>query len=178
MKLIDRSYVESHKSEIVEAIRSGAIFIYPTDTIYGLGTNALLNERVEKVREIKNRDTKPLLVIAPNKEWLEENCTVSRQDIDKYLPGSYSLFVHRKKDCVAQSVNPSDDSLGVRMIDHWFMNLVSEAGVPFVTTSVNISGEPWMQKLEDVPESILSQVDYVIYEGEILGQPSQKLNLL
>jgi L-threonylcarbamoyladenylate synthase len=178
MKLIDRTYVESNKEEILEAIKSGAIFIYPTDTIYGLGTNAFLNESVEKIRQIKNRDTKPFSVIAPNKEWIEENCAVSRGEIDKYLPGPYTLLVHRKKECVAEGVSSQDDSLGVRLIDHWFMSALAEAGVPFVTTSVNLSGEARMAKLEDVPESILSQIDYVIYEGENAGESSHKVNLL
>lgn len=178
MKLIDQSYIESHKSEILDAMRSGKIFIYPTDTIYGLGCNALLEESVQKLRELKHRQTRPFSVIAPNKEWILENCKVENESLNKYLPGPYTLFVSRKDIAVAPSVNPNDNTLGVRIPDNWFTALVEEAGVPFVTTSVNITKEHHMEKLEDVPEEILNQVDYVVYEGEKRGEPSTKINLV
>lgn len=178
MKIIDRAYVESHKEEIIDAIKSGAIFIYPTDTIYGLGTNALLSASVNKIRELKKRKAKPFSVIVPDKDWIIENCKAEIENLNKYLPGPYTLIVTRKQTgCVASGVNPLDDTLRVRIPDHWFSALVAEAGVPFVTTSVNISGTPHMEKLEDVPQEILDQVDYVVYEGEKKGQKSEKVVL-
>ena len=63
------------------------------------------------------------------------------------------------------------------MPDHRFYQLVEDSGVPLVTTSVNLSGEPYMIKLEDVSEEILNKVDYVIYEGEKAGTPSIKIDL-
>lgn len=176
--MIDRANVESHRDEIIQAIKSRKIFIYPTDTIYGLGANALIEKSVDKIREIKKRDTKPFSVIAPSKEWIVENCKLENENLEKYLPGPYTLIVERKKDVVAPSVNHQDNTLGVRIPKHWFTDLVSEAGVPFITTSVNISGNKFMEKLEDVPEEILNQVDYVVYEGEKRGEPSTKINLL
>jgi L-threonylcarbamoyladenylate synthase len=178
MKLIDKYYVEKNKEEIISAIKEGKIFIYPTDTIYGLGCNALLSNSVKKIREIKMRDTKPLSVIAPHKEWVLKNCSVNTEEIDKYLPGPYTLFVKRNSDSVPEEVNPNDDTLGVRIPDHWFTKVVEEVGVPFVTTSVNISGKPHMQSLADLGEEIKSQVDYIIYEGEKAGEPSTKINLI
>ncbi len=178
MKLVDRTYVDSHKEEIVTAIRGGAIFIYPTDTIYGLGVSALLGARVERIREIKQRDNRPISIIAPSKEWIIENCKLEIENLDKYLPGPYTLFLNRKKKCVADEVNPNDNTLGVRIPEHWFSSVVAEAGVPFVTTSVNLSGKNHMEKIEDLDEEILNQVDYVVYEGEKKGQGSTKVNLL
>lgn len=178
MKIIDRAYVESHRDEIINAIKNGKIFIYPTDTIYGLGTNALLSASVRKIRELKRREAKPFSVIAPSKAWVLENCVARAEDLDKFLPGPYTLFLRRKGECVASEVNPNDNSLGVRLPDHWFTALVAEAGVPFVTTSVNVSGMPHMEKIEDAPEEILSAVDYIVYEGEKKGNSSEKVSLL
>ena len=127
---------------------------------------------------MKHRNTRPFSVIAPSKKWILEHCEVAEADINKYLPGPHTLFLRRKDTAVALSVNPNDDTLGVRAPDHWFTKLVEEAGVPFVTTSVNISREIHMEKLEDVPEEILNQVDYVIYEGELRGEPSIKVSLI
>jgi L-threonylcarbamoyladenylate synthase len=178
MKVVDREYVESHQEEIVEAIHHGAIFVYPTDTIYGLGANALLEASVQKIREIKKRDTKPMSVMAPSKAWIEEYCVVPREKLDEYLPGPYTLFVERKGSELARSVNPNDNTLGVRIPKHWFTDVMSQAGVPFITTSVNLAGEKHMETLEDLREEILSQVDYVVYEGEKRGESSIKINLL
>ena len=51
MKLIDKNYVESNKEEILKAIKDGKIFIYPTDTIYGIGCDATNENSVQKIRE-------------------------------------------------------------------------------------------------------------------------------
>jgi len=178
MKLIDKAYVEANKSEIIEAIRSGKIFIYPTDTIYGIGCNALLADVVNRIREIKHRDERPFSIIAPSKQWIVESCEVEADLLDQYLPGPYTLIVGRKGGVVAKEVNPIDDTLGVRIPDHWFTNLVEEVGIPFVTTSVNISGEPHMEKFEDLKTEIKDQVDYVVYEGEKRGQRSERITLV
>lgn len=178
MKLIDKHYIEANKDEILNALKDGKIFIYPTDTIYGLGTSALLEKSVAKIREIKKRDTKPFSVIAPSKEWILENCKLEIENLEKYLPGPYTLIVERKSGELAGSVNPNDNTLGVRIPKHWFTELVSEAEIPFVTTSVNVAGDKFMVKLEDVSREILDQVDYVVYEGEKSGEPSIKVNLL
>lgn len=178
MKTVDRRYIEENKEEILNAIKSGKIFVYPTDTIYGLGCNALLDESVEKIRDIKQRYTKSFSVIAPNKEWVIENCKLEIENLEKYLPGPYTLIVERKSGELAANVNPGDNTLGVRIPKHWFTELVSEAGVPFVTTSVNFAGHKFMEKLEDVPEEILNQVDYVVYEGDKKGEPSTKISFV
>ena len=178
MKVIDKAYVESHKHEILEAIRVGKIFIYPTDTIYGMGTNARIEDSVKKIRELKQRDQKTMSVIAPSKEWIEENCVVDRETIDKYLPGPYTLWMNKKEGAEAlKGVNVEDNTIWVRIPGNWFTEVVQEAGVPFVTTSVNVTGEPHMEKLEDVRGEVLDQVDYIVYEGEKKGKRSEKVVL-
>jgi len=178
MKIIHADNVEANKTEIIEAIKRGDIFIYPTDTIYGMGCNATIESAVKKVRDIKKRNfTNPLSVIALTKEWIVENCVVEDDRLLEKLPGPYTLIFHRKKkEVVAPSINPNDDSLGVRIIHYWFQKYVTEAGVPFVTTSANLSGDKYMQKFKDLPEDLKNSVDYIIYEGERKGVPSEKLD--
>jgi L-threonylcarbamoyladenylate synthase len=178
MKLVDQFYVKSNKQEIIEAIQSGKIFIYPTDTIYGIGANARLENSVNKIRNIKKRDKKTMSILAPSKEWIETNGEVDRATINKYLPGPYTLWLNKKGSGEElKGVNLEDATIWVRIPDHWFTPIIQEAGVPFITTSVNISGEPHMEKIEDVPQEILDQVDYVIYEGEKKGKRSEKVAL-
>lgn len=152
-----------------KSILDGAVFIYPTDTIYGIGCDARNDSAVKRIREIKLREEKPFSVIAPSKEWIKENCVVG-SELD-YLPGPYTLILKLKnKDCVSKFVS-SLDTLGVRIPDHWISGFVSELGIPIVTTSVNKSGEKFMTCLEDLDKDL--DVDFVIDDGKLDGKPSK-----
>ena len=150
---------------------AGKIFIYPTDTIYGLGCNALDNNAVEKIRGIKKRDKdKPLSVIAPSFEWIKTNFFVDAE-LEKYLPGPYTLIL-KKKDKNFLSWVASGETLGIRIPKCDFYKKIQETGVPFITTSVNLSGEPFANKVSDIKPEILNKVDYIIDLGECSGKPS------
>lgn len=180
MKIISEKQILDEKEKFIELIREGKIFIYPTDTIYGIGCNALISESVSKIREMKKRDSKPFSVIAPSKEWIRENCFVN-SDIEKWLnklPGPYTLILKTKnKNCVAKEVNLDAETLGVRIPKHWFYDLIKEAEVPFVTTSVNISGEKYLEDLQDLKEEIKNKVDFIINEGKKDSKPSTIVDL-
>lgn len=177
MHLLNKQQTIERKEEIISAIKAGKIFIYPTDTIYGLGCDATNEEAVLRLREIKRRDQKPLLVIAPNKTWISDKMVVPDQSKLDLLPGPYSFILTVKESgFVAPSVS-FDGTLGVRIPNNWFTNLVSEAGIPFVTTSVNISGQKYMETIEDAPKELLDQIDYVIYDGPIHGKQSARIDL-
>ncbi|RME77562.1 Sua5/YciO/YrdC/YwlC family protein [Candidatus Woesearchaeota archaeon] len=152
------------------------IWIYPTDTIYGIGCNATRKELVEKIRIIKERDEKPFSIIAPSKKWILEHCDVDPSFLER-LPGHYTLLC-KKKDPSFLSWVSSTDIIGIRMINHSFQQLVSKAGIPFVTTSVNKSGKPPAKKIQDISNTILEQVDVVIDEGELTGRPSTLINTI
>lgn len=79
MQFLSKEDVLKNKQSYIEEMTSGKIFIYPTDTIYGIGCNARLSESVKKIRQIKQRTTNPLSVIAPNREWIDANCRVNEQ---------------------------------------------------------------------------------------------------
>lgn len=179
--IVDKSYIDQNKEKVIEAIKSGKIFIYPTDTIYGIGCNALNKEAVAKIRKLKNRETKPFSIIVPDLNWIKENCETNSK-IDEYLgklPGAYTFFLKLKdKSILPEEVNPSGDgTIGVRIPDHWFSNLISKADLPFITTSVNLSGKPHMTDLKDLDETIMADVDYIVYEGPNNGKESTKVDL-
>lgn len=154
-----------------QEILAGKIFIYPTDTIYGLGCNAEDNNSVDRIKEIKARDReKPLSIIAPSIEWISENLIVDC-DLRKYLPGPYTIIL-KKKNRDFLSWVASGDTLGVRIPDSEFCKKVQKAGVPFITTSVNLAGEPFANKVGDIKPEILRRADFVIDEGELSGKPS------
>ena len=180
MRVLSKEEFENQKDVIrTSLIENKTVFIYPTDTIYGIGCNATNKEAIEKIRDIKQRKTNPFSVIAPSKEWIEENCIVNdnAKDWVKRLPGPYTLVLKIKKQNVAENVAPGLDTLGIRIPDHWFSNFVNEIDIPIVTTSANKSGNDCMTSLEDLDTDIKSRVDFIVYEGSKKGQSSKIIDL-
>jgi len=147
------------------------IFIYPTDTIYGIGCDAENKKLVEKIREIKKRDTKPFSVIAPSFEWILKNFEATENEIKKYLPGPYTLILKKKKNNFLKAVS-DNEFVGVRIPDHEIISLLQKTGKPIITTSVNLSGEKFANKIEEINKDILKKVNLIIDAGELFGKPS------
>jgi L-threonylcarbamoyladenylate synthase len=171
-----------NRKELVRRIKNGEIIIYPTDTIYGIGCNALNSKSVKKIRGIKKRDSKPFSVIVPSKEWIRKNCYVDGR-VEKWLeklPGAYTLILELRelKDSICIEVNGGKDTLGIRIPKHWISEVVEKAGVPFVTTSVNLSGENPIMEIIEIPKEFKDKVNYIVNEGRIEGRPSTVINLL
>ena len=159
-----------------EKIRAGAIFIYPTDTIYGIGCDATNEAAVARIHRIKKRTEKPFSVIPPGDEWVAR--TISANQKLEWGPVTY-FVLPKDQSCVAPAVRGTSNerSLGLRMSKHWFTDIIIKAGVPFVSTSVNISGQPHMTSLDDLDPEIRDEVDILIYEGPKPSVVSAKIDL-
>ncbi len=156
---------------LINEIKRGKIFIYPTDTIYGIGCNAENQQAVEKIKQIKQRDKdKPFSVIAPSIDWIKENLIVDI-DLKKYLPGPYTLILRKKNPDFLFHVS-STDSLGIRIPANEFTKEIQKSNLPFITTSVNLAGEPYLTRMQDLKPEIKKQVDFIIDVGKLCGNPS------
>ena len=62
--------------------------------------------------------------------------------------------------------------IGLRAPDHWMSALARDCGVPLVSSSVNISGQPFLVGLEDLPRGWARRVDFLVFEGPRRGPPS------
>jgi L-threonylcarbamoyladenylate synthase len=154
---------------------SGAIFIYPTDTVYGIGCNAEDEAAVRKVRRIKGTDH-PFSVIAPSKEWISENLETNFTDYLSQFPGPITLIMKKRSSFLDWAAKGA--TLGVRMPDHPFMKLIELAGVPFITTSANKSGEPTISGIREIPRELEREVDFAIDGGPApSGKPSKVIDL-
>ena len=166
--------------DIVERIMSGVVFIHPTDTIYGIGCDATNEVAVDKVRKAKNRFDQPFSVIAPSKEWINENCIITKEAEEwlEKLPGPYTLILKLKnKKCIAKNVNNDAESLGVRIPKHWIKSAAQRSEKPIVTTSVNVHGSDVMTSVDDLDSSIKAKVDFIIVDGVLNGSPSTLVHL-
>jgi len=158
---------------LTKQIKQGKIFIYPTDTIYGIGCDATNTKAVEKIKQIKQRDKdKPLSIIAPSIDWIEQNCIIPKDlDLNKYLPGPYTLILKKQKPNFLNHVS-NTNSLGIRIPDNKFTKQLQKSKIPFITTSVNLSKEKPITKIQELKKQIKGKVDIIIDEGELNGKPS------
>jgi len=182
MEILTKKEFLMRKKELAKKILAGAIFIYPTDTIYGIGCNALNEESVKKIREIKNRPENPFSVWVPSIDWIKENCEITKEQEKEYLnllPGPYTFIMElENKEAVAKSVHPTNGTIGVRLPDHYLSEFFTELGIPIITTSVNKKDESFMTTIENLDPDIEREVEFIILEGELRGRPSKVINLI
>ena len=160
------------QQEITNKIKQGKIFIYPTDTIYGLGCDATNINSVNKIKKIKSRDkNKPLSIIAPSIDWIKQNLIINA-NLNKYFPGPYTLILKKKNKDFLNHVS-NTDSLGIRIPDNNFTKQIQKSNLPFITTSVNLSGKKPAISIKDISEELKKQVDEVIEaDDKLSGNPS------
>lgn len=180
MRIINKEEFKLDQKKFFNLILKGAVYIHPTDTIYGLGSNAEDKNAVQKIRDLKKREDLPFSVIAPSKEWIKENCEIDEkveQWIEK-LPGPYTLILRIKnKNAIADNVAPGLDTVGIRIPDHWFSVIAKVIDIPLVTTSANVVGDEFMTSMDNLNIDIKSKIDFIVYEGEKKGRPSTLIDL-
>jgi L-threonylcarbamoyladenylate synthase len=171
--IITKAKYEENKHFYLDLILKGATFIFPSDTIYGIGCLASNSKAIKKIRKWKQRPTQPFQIYAPSKIWIKENTKLQKKYLD-LLPGKYTFITTRKKRDFAKEVNYTKDELGVRMPNHWISDIVRNLKVPIAATSVNVHGEKPMTALKDL--NPLFKVDFIIKEGTLNNSPSTMID--
>ena len=157
LNLNDKSQIEEIAETATEVLKSGGVVVYPTDTLYGLGANALDENAVLKIYKIKKRDkNKPLSIIAKDIKMVRRiACVDSKVEkiLNKIWPGPITIVL-RKKDIVSYALTGSSETVAIRIPDNEFISaLTNRIDFPIVATSANISGE---KNLLD-PDKIISK---------------------
>lgn len=154
-----------------EIILRGGLVVYPTDTFYALGANALNKKAVEEIFRVKKRPlSKPIPIIIADKSWLKdiviEVPEVAIHLIKKYWPGPLTI-VFRASNKLPSNLTGGTGKIGIRVCSHPLaQRLVSLVKVPITATSANISGEPPPNSIESVS---LNGID-IIDGGPVLGR--------
>ncbi|MGU8450988.1 L-threonylcarbamoyladenylate synthase [Clostridium perfringens] len=159
----DIKYLE----EAAEIIKNGGIGAFPTETVYGLGANALDGEAVKKIFVAKGRpQDNPLIIhIADKKDidkYVAEIPKYAQELMDKFWPGPLTIIL-KKKDIVSDVTSAGLDTVGVRMPnDEIALKLIELSGVPIAAPSANISGRPSPTDIERCEEDLNGRVDFII----------------
>ncbi|WP_332628624.1 L-threonylcarbamoyladenylate synthase [Halalkalibacter flavus] len=128
-------------------ITKGEVVAFPTETVYGLGANALDERAVKRIFEAKGRPSdNPLIVHIAEIDQLRELVSDIPENahllMKQFWPGPLTL-IFKKKEAVAPSVTAGLDTVAVRMPDHPVAReLLRAAGVPVAAPSANLSGKP------------------------------------
>lgn len=166
---------------LAELLREGKLVVFPTETIYGLGTNALMKESVYRIYEVKGRkEEKPLSLHIGTLENLEDIVEIdplTKRLILQFFPGPINIIA-KKKANIPEWIG-KDDTLGIRFPSLPIcQKLLRLAKVPIVATSANLSGSKEPKTAEDVIEMLGDKVDAILDWGPAtLGRPSTVVNI-
>ena len=159
-------------------IKEGGIVIFPTETVYGIGTNGLNKEAIKKLYEVKQRPlNKPISLLVNNIEMVNQVAkNISKLEykiMQNFFPGPLTIILE-KKDIVPDILTANTNTVGIRMPSGEIARkLIEYAGVPIATPSANISGKPSGTNIKDIQKDFEGKVDYFIDNGESkLGIPS------
>ena len=153
-----------------KALSIGELVAFPTETVYGLGANALSDEAVAKIFEAKGRpQDNPLIVHVAKKEdvypLVKEIPQTAHKIFDNLTPGPITVVL-LKSDIVPDRVTAGGKTVAIRIPENEIARtLIEKSGVPVAAPSANISGKPSPTKASHVVEDLSHKVSYIIDGG-------------
>lgn len=152
--------------EAGKVLRKGGLVAFPTETVYGLGANALNSDAVEKIFIAKGRpQDNPLIVHIADfnmDDLVEEVPKIAKEIMKKFWPGPLTLIM-KKSDKIPYVTSAGLESVGIRMPSSVVAReLIRKSGVPIAAPSANISGKPSPTNVERCIEDLDGKIDYII----------------
>ena len=154
-----------------EIIKNGGIVVFPTETVYGIGTNGLDENAIRKLYEVKERPlNKPINLLVSSIDMIK-SVTKDITELEYFLikeffPGPLTIIL-KKKSIVPDILTAGNDTIGIRMPDQEIaLRLIEYAGVPIATPSANISGNPSGIEMKKIMEEFKEKVDCYIDGGK------------
>jgi len=148
--------------EAAEIIKNGGLVIIPTETVYGIAANALNENTLERLYEIKGRPKdKPFSLHIASKDKID-NFAVSIpvsgwKLIDKFWPGPLTIIFKAK----------NGGTIGIRMPDDEVaLRIIELSGVPIVCPSANLSGKPAPKDFSEAIQDLEQKIDFAIDSGK------------
>lgn len=158
----------------VRALRAGSLLVIPTETVYGLGANALDPDAVQRIFEAKGRPaTNPLIVHVANESdaralaesWPEQAGVLAHA----FWPGPLTLVVYRNRS-VPDIVTAGGPTVALRVPDHFVaLSLLEAAHTPIAAPSANPSGQVSPTRVEHLSERIRQAAAYILDAGPCPG---------
>ena len=165
----DKAENERILQRAADIIKSGGLVAFPTETVYGLGANALDKKAAEKIYSAKGRPSNNPLIIhlanaldADKYAYVNESFT---QLSKAFMPGPVTAIL-KKRENIPETVTGGLDSVAVRVPSHNVARrLIELSGVPIAAPSANTSGRPSPTSANHVIEDLDGKIDMIIDAG-------------
>lgn len=173
---------EASLKQAAQLLRAGQVVAFPTETVYGLGTDALNEQAVRDIFAAKERPAdNPLIVHVAQRSQLEELCHVTETAkilMDAFWPGPLTLLL-LKTDRVPDITTAGLPSVAVRCPSHPVAHdLLLTCGIPIAAPSANRSGKPSPTTAQDVLEDMRGRIPFILDGGPCdVGVESTVLDL-
>lgn len=158
--------VKTQIEAAAKVIQDGGIILYPTDTVWGLGCDPKNEIALQKINTIKQRHQDKSFILLVNSENLLSRYAKIIPDVCFDLidfANQPLTIIYPQGQYVSNQVLGSDDSIAIRFIKHEFCSgLITKLRHGLVSTSANISGQPFPKNFDDINEDIKSAVDLII----------------
>jgi L-threonylcarbamoyladenylate synthase len=157
------------------------IILYPTDTIWGIGCDATNARAVEKIYKLKHRDdNKSMIMLVSDQKQLSDYADVSPELLEYLSTTSKpTTVIYQNGKNIADNLMGSDGTIAIRVVkDAFCRELISRFKKPIVSTSANISGQPFPQVYEDIDPAIKNGVDYIVQHRRRDLSPSQPSSII
>ena len=162
---------ENELDEVIQILKSEGIVIFPTETVYGIGGNALSNKVVDRVYEAKKRPRdKAVNIMVANPSQIEKYAQITsdieRKIIKNFMPGPITLILKKRQD-FGDYFTSDNDTIGVRIPKQKIINaILDKVDFPLIAPSANISGKPSGTEVEQIKNDFKNSVDAIIDGGK------------
>jgi L-threonylcarbamoyladenylate synthase len=159
------------QEDIRNTFLKGGNVVFPTETVYGIGAYALLEEGIQNIYKVKGRPSdNPLIMHVSRKEdigpYIKEYHPYVEEIMDAFWPGPLTL-VFNKSPQVPKSITGGLDTVGIRVPSNVIARqIIDIAGLPICAPSANISGRPSSTLFSHVMEDFNGKVDIIIDGGK------------
>lgn len=170
IKKINEINRENVISKGAQILSNGGTVAFPTETVYGIGADALDEEAVKRIFKAKGRPSdNPLIAHVANKEDIYDLIVFASEDakklMGKFWPGPLTL-IFKKSEIVPLTITGGLDTIAIRMpLNKVARQLIKKAGRPIAAPSANTSGKPSPTKAKHVIDDLSGRVEMIIDDG-------------
>lgn len=182
-KIDEDNFIKEELSDAAQFLRNGGLVAFPTETVYGLGANALDSEAAERIYEAKGRPSdNPLIIHIAEYESLSELASVIPPEAkllsDKFWPGPLTMIL-QKSEAVPIATTGGLETVAIRMPGNKIaLELIRQSGLFLAAPSANTSGKPSPTRADHVNLDLNGKVEMIIDGGAVgIGLESTIIDL-
>jgi len=161
------THISDDIAAAAKQLKDGGLVAFPTETVFGLGADAMNAEAVESIFVAKGRPSdNPLIAHIASPEWIPQLARhipdYASHLVEAFFPGPLTLVLTRQPH-VPDYLTAGLDTVGIRMPDHPVaQELIMSAGTPIAAPSANSSGRPSTTRWEDVLRDLDGKIDMIL----------------